>query len=180
MYVMGHRAKARWATVRLSSGECWAAQCDGGSNRAPRHFILSVMLKSADDEEGPMPSTRALNSMRALLSRAQLTPVQLNAAILLSFAIPLMLLPTCPYSPCTPPSPTMPRSANSHPHIFQPNHPARDTLHPHTTHTIPLPYQLFWMVLAFSRCPSKGLHTKSNVIALQPNAAKQKTHENHR
>ena len=53
-----------------------------------------------------------------------------------------MLLPTCPYRPCTPPPPTMPRSANSHPHIFQPNHPARDTLHPrttHTKHTSPLP-----------------------------------------
>ena len=92
-----------------------------------------------------MPSTRALNSMRAQLTRAQLTPAQLLAATLLSLAIPLMLLPTCPYRPCTPPPPTMPRSANSHPHIFQPNHPARNTLHPratHTKHTSPLPAQL--------------------------------------
>ena len=89
-----------------------------------------------------MPSTRALNSMRAQLTRAQLTPAQLLAAILLSLAIPPMLPPTCPYRPCTPPPPTMPRSANSHPHIFQPNHPARNTLHPrttHTKHTSPLP-----------------------------------------
>ena len=103
---------------------------------------LDYRKEFADDEEGPMPSTRALNSMRAQLTRAQLTPAQLIAATLLSLAIPLMLLPTCPYRPCTPPPPTMPRSANSHPHIFQPNHPARNTLHPrttHTKHTSPLP-----------------------------------------
>ena len=41
----------------------------------------------------------------------------------------------------------------------------------------PLSYQLSWMVLAFSRCPPKGLHTKSHVTALQPNAATQKTQE---
>ena len=123
---------------------------------------------------------RALNSMSTQLAHAHFPRAQLLAAILLSLAIPLMLMPTSPYRPCTPPPPTMPRSANSHPHIFQPNHPARDTLHPHTTHTIPLPYQLFWMVLAFSRCPSKGLHTKSNVTASEPNAATQETHESHK
>ena len=92
-----------------------------------------------------MPSTRALNSIRAQLTRARLTPAQLLAATLLSLAIPLMLMLTSTYRPCTSPPPTMvhaPCSANSHPQLFQPNHPARNTLHPratHTKHTSPLP-----------------------------------------
>ena len=149
----------------------------------------SYVEKSADDEKGPMPSTRALNSMRAQLTRAQLTPAQLLAAILLSLAIPLMLLPTCPYRPCTPPPPTMPRSANSQPQVSQPNHPARNTLHPratHTKHTSPLPALLDGTGLlqmsskgtshkvAPDRITTKHSHTRdtrnvsSEVMGLQP------------
>ena len=83
-------------------------------------FVMLMCLKKIRRRRGRsyaqhMPSTRALNSMRAQLTRAQLPPAQLLASILLSLAIPLMLLPTlatCPYRPCTPPPPTMPRSAN--------------------------------------------------------------------
>ena len=67
-----------------------------GSTRTVHYLIYytgntkkkNPQRKSADDEKGPMPSTRALNNMRAQLTRAQLTPAQLLAATLLSLVIP--------------------------------------------------------------------------------------------
>jgi hypothetical protein len=123
---------------------------------------------------------RALNSMSTQLARAHFLPAQLLAAILLSLAIPLMLLPTSPYRPCTPPHPPCPVQ-QIYIHTFS------SPITPHATPftlarpmpSILLPYQLRWMVLAFSRCPPKGLHTKSHQTALQPNAATQETHESH-
>ena len=89
-----------------------------------------------------MPSMRALNSMSTQPARAHSPPAQPLAAILLSLAIPLMLLPTSPYRPSTPSPPIMPCTAHSHPQMSHPNHPARSTPHPratHTKHTSPLP-----------------------------------------
>ena len=99
--------------------------------------------RTSETKRGPMPSMRALSSMSTQPARrAHSPPAQPLAAILLSLAIPRMLLPTSPYRPSSPSPPILPCTLHSHPQISHPNHPARSTPHPratHTKHTSPLP-----------------------------------------